>query len=109
MPGCGMWLALDDGLVGLDTAHDVVGLDGQDLLQGVSSAVSFQRPDFHLAEALAAELGLAAQRLLGDQRVRAGGTGMDLIIDQVMQLEVVHIADRDAGCRTFRRYGHRKR
>ena len=41
-------------------------------------------------------MGLAAQRLLGDQRVGAGGTGMDLIIDQVMQLEVVHITDGNA-------------
>ena len=47
-------LALDDGLVGLDTALDVIGLDGQDLLQGVSGTVSFQSPDFHLAEALTA-------------------------------------------------------
>ena len=32
--GLGNILALDDGLVGLDTTGDVVGLDGQDLLQG---------------------------------------------------------------------------
>ena len=37
-------------------------------------AVGFQRPDLHFAEALAAELRLAAQRLLGDERVRAGRT-----------------------------------
>ena len=36
------------------------------------------------------------KRLLGDQRVGAGGTGMDLIIDQVMQLEVVHITNGNA-------------
>ena len=72
MPGCGMGSPFDDGFVGLDTALDVVRLHGQDLLQGVSGTVSFQCPDFHLAEALAAELGLAAQRLLGDQRVGAG-------------------------------------
>jgi hypothetical protein len=42
-------------------------LIGQHLLQHVRRAVRVQRPDLHLAEALAAELGLAAQRLLGDQ------------------------------------------
>src|SRR5690606_39825842 len=47
------------------------------------------------AEALAAELRLAAQRLLGNERVGAGGTGMHLVVDQVMQLEIVHVADGD--------------
>ena len=89
-------MALDDGFIGLDTAGHVVGLDRQDLLQGISSAVSFQRPDFHFAEALAAELRLAAERLLGNEGVRAGGTGMDLIVDQMVELEVVRVADRDA-------------
>ena len=56
--------------------------------RGVSSTVSLQSPDLHLAEALAAELGLAAQGLLRDQRVGAGRTGMDLIVDQVVQLQV---------------------
>src|SRR5664280_1966266 len=58
--------ALDDGLVDLDPAEDVVGLDRQQLLQGVRSAVRLQRPDLHLAEALASELRLTAQRLLCD-------------------------------------------
>ena len=89
-------MTLDDSFVGLDTAGHVVGLDRQDLLQGISRAVSFQRPDFHFAEALAAELRLAAERLLGDEGVRAGRTGMDLIVDQMVQLQVVRIADRDA-------------
>ena len=80
-------LALDDGLVGLDAAHDIVGLHGQDLLQGVGRAVGFQRPHFHFAEALAAELSLAAQRLLRNQRVGAGGAGVNLIVYQVVQLE----------------------
>ena len=88
-------MALDDGLVGADTARHVVGLDGQDLLQGVAGAVGLQGPHFHLAEALAAELGLAAQGLLGDQRVGAGGTGVDLIVHQMVQLQEVHIAHGD--------------
>src|SRR5699024_2472418 len=86
-------VALDDALVGLDTAGDVVRLDGEYLLQRVSRAVGFERPDLHLAEALAAELGLAAQRLLRDEAVGAGGAGMDLVVDKVVQLEEVDVAD----------------
>ena len=33
MPGWWDGFALDNGLVGLDTALNVIGLDGQDLLQ----------------------------------------------------------------------------
>ena len=73
----------------------VVGLDRQHFLQGVRRAVGFERPDFHLAEALAAELRLAAQRLLGDERVRTGRTRVHLVVDQVVELEHVHVADRD--------------
>ena len=93
--GLGHVVALDDGLVGPDTAGDVVGLHRQDLLQGVGRAVGLQGPDFHLAEPLAAELGLAAQRLLGHQGVRAGGAGVDLVVHQVVQLQEVHVAHRN--------------
>src|SRR5712691_3118980 len=82
-------VALDDRLVSLDAADDVVGLDGQYLLQDVRGAVSLEGPNLHLAEALAAELRLAAQRLLGDQAVGTGRPGMDLILDQMGQLEHV--------------------
>src|SRR5258708_22565704 len=58
-------LALDDGLISLDAAYDVVRLDGQALLQDMTRALRPQQPDLHLAEALATELGLASQRLLG--------------------------------------------
>src|SRR5438105_7884455 len=58
-------VALDDRLVGLDAADDVVRLDRQDLLQDVRGAVSLERPHLHLAESLSTELGLASQRLLG--------------------------------------------
>src|SRR6266566_8933586 len=51
-------VALDDRLVGLDAADDVVRLDGQDLLEDVGGAVRLERPHLHLAEALAAELRL---------------------------------------------------
>src|SRR6266508_4597021 len=73
----------------------VVGLDGEQLLQRVGRAVGLHRPALHLAETLAAELRLTAQRLLSDHRVRAGGPSVDLVIDQVVELEDVDVADRD--------------
>src|SRR5437016_378206 len=82
-PGLGDVLALHDGLVDLDAAEDVVGLDGEQLLQRVRRAVRFERPHLHLAEALAPELRLSAQRLLGDHRVGTGGAGVDLVVDEV--------------------------
>src|SRR3954447_25332944 len=88
-------LALDDRLVGLHAPDGVVGLDREHLLQRVGGAVGLQGPDLHLAEALAAELSLAAQRLLGDERVGAGRASVDLVVDEVQQLEDVHVADRD--------------
>ena len=88
-------LGLDDRLVGLDAADGVVGLDGEHLLQRVGGAVGLERPDLHLAEALATELRLAAQRLLGDERVGAGRASVDLVVDEVQQLEDVHVADGD--------------
>src|SRR3954463_6340893 len=58
--------AFDHRFVNLRAPLDVVALDGQQLLQDVSGAIGFQRPDFHLPKALAAKAGLAAERLLGD-------------------------------------------
>src|SRR5579883_1838006 len=60
--GVHLVIAVHDVLVHLGAAVHVVGLDRQHLLQRVGSAVGLQRPDFHLTEALAAELRLAAQR-----------------------------------------------
>ena len=90
----GCRFALDDGLVNLRAAINVVGLRRQQLLQHVSCAVCFEGPDFHFAEALAAELRLAAQRLLRDQRIRSDGAGVDLVVDQVRQLQHVDVAHR---------------
>ena len=70
-------------------------LDGEELLQRVGGAVGLHRPHFHLAEALAAELRLAAERLLGDERVRPDRARVDLVVDQVVELEHVHHAHRD--------------
>src|SRR4051794_26099335 len=88
-------LALDDRLVGLHAPDGVVGLDGEHLLERVRGAVRLERPHLHLAEALAAELRLAAQRLLGDERVRPGAPRVDLVVHEVEQLQDVHVADGD--------------
>src|SRR5438094_5574303 len=93
--GLGDVLALDDRLVDLHAAEHVVGLDGEQLLQRVRSAVGLEGPHLHLAEALAAELRLPAQRLLRDHRVRAGGASVDLVVDQVEQLHDVDVTDGD--------------
>src|SRR6478672_6231994 len=90
--GLGDVLALDDRLVDLDATEHVVGLDRQELLQGVGGAVGLEGPHLHLTEALATELGLTAERLLGDHRVRAGGAGVDLVVHQVVELQDVHVA-----------------
>ena len=87
-------LALDDGFVHARAAHDVVALDGEELLQRVGRAVGFHRPDFHFAETLTAELRLAAERLLRDERVRTDRARVDLVVDQVVELEHVHDAHR---------------
>src|SRR5205823_1421478 len=86
-------LAFDDGLVNLGAAIDVVRLRREQLLQDVRGAVSFERPDFHFAEALAAELRFAAQGLLGNQRVRADGAGVNLVVDKMRKFEHVDVAD----------------
>src|SRR5690606_14000517 len=88
-------LLLDDRLVDLDPAEHVVGLDGEQLLQRVRGAGGLHRPALHLTEPLATELGLTAQRLLRDHGVRAGRASVDLVVDQVVELEHVEVADRD--------------
>src|ERR1700677_5250895 len=90
LDGC---FALDDGLVDLGTAEDVVGLGGEELLQDVGRAVCFKGPDLHLTEALSAELRLTAQRLLGNERVRPDRTSVDLVVDKVRELEHIDVAN----------------
>ena len=85
-------VALDDLFVHLHATGHVVGLDGEELLQQIGRAVGLQGPDFHFAQPLAAKLRLAAQGLLGDQRVRARGACVDFFVHQVVQLEHVHDA-----------------
>src|SRR5271169_5600960 len=60
-------LALDDRFVHPRSSRHVVGFNREHLLQCVRGAVSLERPHFHFSQALAAELGFAAERLLRDQ------------------------------------------
>ncbi len=53
--------AAHDRFVDLGAARHVVRLHGEDFLQRVGGAIGLERPHFHFAEALAAELRLAAQ------------------------------------------------
>ena len=85
-------VALDDRFIDLGPADHVVRLHRQHFLQRVGGAVGLQRPHLHLAEALAAELRLAAQRLLGDQAVRPDRARVDLVVDQMVQLQHVDVA-----------------
>ena len=85
-------VALDDRLVDLGAADHVVRLHRQHLLKRVGSAVSLQRPHLHFAEALSAELRLAAQRLLGDEAVGADRARVDLVVHEVVELQHVDVA-----------------
>src|SRR4029453_14192827 len=91
----GDFLPLPDRLVSLYAPDRVVGLDREHLLQGVRGAVGLERPDLHLPEALAAELGLAAQGLLRHERVGARRARVDLVVHEVQELQDVHEADGD--------------
>ncbi len=84
-------LALDHRLVNLRTPFDVVALHGEQLLQDISGTVSLECPHFHFPEALATKTRLAAQRLLGNERVRTRAASMHFVVDQVMQLEHVNV------------------
>ena len=55
----------------------------------MGGAECLERPYLHLSETLATELGLTAQRLLRDQRVRTDGTCVHLVLDHVAQLQHV--------------------
>src|SRR5690554_3017510 len=84
-------VAINNVLVHLGPAVNVVRLDGEHFLQGIGGTVCLQGPHFHLTETLTTELSLTTQRLLGNQAIGTGGTGVHLVIDQVVELEDIHI------------------
>src|SRR6266850_8099295 len=81
--GRGRILSLDDRLVDARPPRDVVRLHGEKLLERERRAIRLERPHLHLAESLSSELRLAAQRLLGDERIRPGRAGVDLVVHEV--------------------------
>src|SRR5580765_654456 len=87
-------VSLDDRLVNLRSADHIVRLRREQLLEDVRRAVGFERPDLHFSEPLSAELRLAAERLLRDERVRPDRPRVDLVVDQVRQLQHVDVAER---------------
>mgnify|MGYP003694724109 CR=1 FL=1 len=105
-PRLGDVLALHDGLVDLDATEHVVGLDREQLLQGVGGTVGLSAQTSISPEPLAAELGLPAQGLLRDHRVGTGRTRVDLVVDQVEQLQDVG-RPTVTGSRTARRSARR--
>src|SRR5680860_1591734 len=54
-----------------------------------------QRSHRHLTETVSTERRLTTQRLLRDHGVRAGRTSVDLVVDEVVELQDVHVADRN--------------
>jgi hypothetical protein len=66
MPGFGIGQTFDDGFVALAPSDPIIALDGEHLLQGMGGPVSFEGPNLHFAETLAAILGFATERLLRD-------------------------------------------
>ena len=95
--------AFDDVFVHFGTTVHVVRLHCQHLLQRVCCTVCFQRPNLHLTETLATELGFTAQRLLGNQTVRTGRTGVHFFINQVVQFQIVHHTDCYLAVKRFAR------
>src|SRR4051812_44693161 len=88
-------IALDDRFIDLRAPGHIVRLGGEELLEDVRRAVRLERPHLHFPEPLSAELRLATERLLGDQRVRSDRPRVDLVVDEVRQLEHVDVADGD--------------
>src|SRR3989344_3739848 len=84
---------LDNGFESFRTTNDVVRLDGKHFLQSVGGFVGFEGPDFHFSESLTSHLGFAAERLLGDETVWSGGTGVGLVLDHVDKFQDVGNTD----------------
>src|SRR3990167_7947641 len=85
--------AADDGIKRRRPSHDVVGFNREHLTKRIRRAVPEKRPHFHFSEPLSADLRLAAERLLGDERVRTDRAHVDFIFHHVVELYDVHVAD----------------
>ena len=61
------WLALDDCLVGLAAANNIVGLDGENLLEHMACSERLKSSNLHLSKSLSTKLCLTAKWLLGNE------------------------------------------
>ena len=84
---------LYDGLVDSGPSTDIIGFHCQKFLKCIGRAVSFHRPYLHLSETLSSELGFSSQRLLCYERVGTCRAGVDLVINEMVELQHVHHAD----------------
>src|SRR5450756_12627 len=71
------------------SALKIVRFDRQHLLQYGRGTIRLQGPHFHFSKALATELCLATDWLLGNESVAAGRARVHLVFGQVNQLENV--------------------
>src|SRR5450830_296105 len=71
------------------SALKIVRFDRQHLLQYGRGTICLQGPYFHFSKALATELCLATDRLLGNESVAASRARVHLVFGQVNQLEDV--------------------
>src|SRR5882724_1828331 len=88
-------ITLDDRLIGLRTADDIIRLEGEQFLQDIRRAISFQRPNFHFAKTLTTELRFTTQRLLRNKAVWPDAPRVHLIIHHMVQLDDI---DDAHGC-----------
>ena len=86
-------ITLNDRLIGLHTAYHIIRLHCKDLLQCVGCTICLKCPYLHLSETLSTKLSFTTQRLLCNQGVWTSRTCMDLIVNQMMQFQVVHVTD----------------
>jgi len=92
-PGSMAASPLDDGLVDLGTAIDVIGLGSQQLLQDVRHAGMLRAPHTSISpKRCPPNCALPPSGWLRDQRIRSDRTSVDLIVDQVGKLQHVDVA-----------------
>ena len=60
-----------------------------------------QAPDLHLTEPLASKLCLATEGLLRDQAIGTRGTGVHFVINKMIELEHIHVANCDLSIKCF--------
>lgn len=94
--GFGDILPLHDSFIGFDAPYNVIRFNGKNFLKSIGCAVSFESPNLHFAETLAAELRFTTERLLSYERVRPGGASVYFVVNEVMKFEHINTADGNA-------------